>query len=174
MNPIVGQTAIYILVDPRAVDAVRYVGATKVPRVRHLQHCAEGATSPKGEWIESLRQHGIFPQMQIVAWVPDADAVETEKVWIARVRPDFLTNSSTVKSRNNQHNAKAAQSELVQALVTSDTQANGWTTLQAVERAQIEKVLNDTGWNKLETTRQLGIGRQTLYNKIKYYQLVEK
>ena len=30
-------------------------------------------------------------------------------------------------------------------------------------------MLQDTGGNKVETAKRLGIGRQTLYNKIKAY-----
>ena len=41
--------------------------------------------------------------------------------------------------------------------------------MEAMERNKIIEVLRDTGGNKLETARRLGIGRQTLYNKIKAY-----
>ena len=43
------------------------------------------------------------------------------------------------------------------------------TLMEAMERNKIIEVLKDTGGNKLETARRLGIGRQTLYNKIKSY-----
>jgi len=43
------------------------------------------------------------------------------------------------------------------------------TLLEGVERNTIMRVLQETGGNKLETARRLGIGRQTLYNKIKLY-----
>jgi transcriptional regulator with PAS, ATPase and Fis domain len=45
------------------------------------------------------------------------------------------------------------------------------TLMQAVERNKIVEVLRDTNGNKLETARRLGIGRQTLYNKIKSYDI---
>ena len=38
-----------------------------------------------------------------------------------------------------------------------------------VERNAIVQMLKETGGNKLETAKRLGIGRQTLYNKIKAY-----
>jgi DNA-binding NtrC family response regulator len=41
--------------------------------------------------------------------------------------------------------------------------------MEAMERNTIVQVLKDTGGNKLETAKRLGIGRQTLYNKIKAY-----
>jgi len=45
------------------------------------------------------------------------------------------------------------------------------TLMQAVERNKIIEVLKETNNNKLETARRLGIGRQTLYNKIKGYNI---
>ncbi len=41
------------------------------------------------------------------------------------------------------------------------------TLMEAMERNKIIEVLKETGGNKLETAKRLGIGRQTLYNKIK-------
>jgi len=49
---------------------------------------------------------------------------------------------------------------------SSDT---NFTLLEGVERNAIVQMLRDTGGNKLETAKRLGIGRQTLYNKIKAY-----
>jgi DNA-binding NtrC family response regulator len=43
------------------------------------------------------------------------------------------------------------------------------TLMEAMERSKIIEVLKETGGNKLETAKRLGIGRQTLYNKIKAY-----
>ena len=48
----------------------------------------------------------------------------------------------------------------------SDT---NFTLLEGVERNAIIQMLHETGGNKLETAKRLGIGRQTLYNKIKAY-----
>jgi two-component system NtrC family response regulator/two-component system response regulator HydG len=44
-----------------------------------------------------------------------------------------------------------------------------FTLLEGVERNAIVQMLRGTGGNKLETAKRLGIGRQTLYNKIKAY-----
>jgi len=43
------------------------------------------------------------------------------------------------------------------------------TLMEAMERNAILQMLKDTNGNKLETAKRLGIGRQTLYNKIKIY-----
>ena len=45
----------------------------------------------------------------------------------------------------------------------------GFTLLEGVERNAIIQMLKETNGNKLETAMRLGIGRQTLYNKIKAY-----
>jgi len=44
-----------------------------------------------------------------------------------------------------------------------------FTLLEGVERNAIIQMLKQTAGNKLETAKRLGIGRQTLYNKIKAY-----
>ncbi|MGD0615516.1 MAG: sigma-54 dependent transcriptional regulator [Verrucomicrobiota bacterium] len=54
----------------------------------------------------------------------------------------------------------------------TDTEAShdtNFTLLEGVERNAIVQMLRETGGNKLETAKRLGIGRQTLYNKIKAY-----
>jgi two-component system, NtrC family, response regulator AtoC len=45
------------------------------------------------------------------------------------------------------------------------------TLMEAMERSTILQMLKETGGNKLETAKRLGIGRQTLYNKIKAYNI---
>jgi DNA-binding NtrC family response regulator len=51
----------------------------------------------------------------------------------------------------------------------SGEQDTNFTLLEGVERNTIIQTLKATGGNKLETAKRLGIGRQTLYNKIKAY-----
>jgi DNA-binding NtrC family response regulator len=50
-----------------------------------------------------------------------------------------------------------------------ETPDTSFTLLEGVERNAIVQMLKETGGNKLETAKRLGIGRQTLYNKIKAY-----
>jgi DNA-binding NtrC family response regulator len=50
-----------------------------------------------------------------------------------------------------------------------EPQDTNFTLLEGVERNAIIQMLKETGGNKLETAKRLGIGRQTLYNKIKAY-----
>jgi DNA-binding NtrC family response regulator len=46
-----------------------------------------------------------------------------------------------------------------------------FTIMEAMERTKIVEVLKETNGNKQEAAKRLGIGRQTLYNKIKAYQI---
>jgi DNA-binding NtrC family response regulator len=55
--------------------------------------------------------------------------------------------------------------------VTTDEEEANLTLMEAMERNTIVQMLKDTGGNKLETAKRLGIGRQTLYNKIKAYNI---
>jgi DNA-binding NtrC family response regulator len=50
-----------------------------------------------------------------------------------------------------------------------ELQDTNFTLLEGVERSAILQMLKETGGNKLEAAKRLGIGRQTLYNKIKAY-----
>jgi len=52
---------------------------------------------------------------------------------------------------------------------TGESQDTNFTLLEGVERNAIVQMLKETGGNKLEAAKRLGIGRQTLYNKIKAY-----
>jgi transcriptional regulator with PAS, ATPase and Fis domain len=55
--------------------------------------------------------------------------------------------------------------------VTTDEDETNLTLMEAMERNTIVQMLKETGGNKLETAKRLGIGRQTLYNKIKAYNI---
>jgi len=64
----------------------------------------------------------------------------------------------------------ATDLSITKARSTADeSQDTNFTLLEGVERNAIVQMLKETGGNKLETAKRLGIGRQTLYNKIKAY-----
>jgi DNA-binding NtrC family response regulator len=70
---------------------------------------------------------------------------------------------------------EGSQVDAADLSITSARTANepgfdtNFTLLEGVERNAIVQMLKETGGNKLETAKRLGIGRQTLYNKIKAY-----
>jgi transcriptional regulator with PAS, ATPase and Fis domain len=53
----------------------------------------------------------------------------------------------------------------------SEEENTSLTLLEGMERQTIVQMLKETNGNKLETAKRLGIGRQTLYNKIKAYSI---
>jgi len=55
------------------------------------------------------------------------------------------------------------------SITPTDEHDSNFTLLEGVERNAIIQMLKETNGNKLETAKRLGIGRQTLYNKIKAY-----
>ncbi len=57
-------------------------------------------------------------------------------------------------------------------LANTGSYGSNLTMMQQTERQKIYEVLIRTGWNKLETAKTLGIGRQTLYNKIITYSII--
>jgi two-component system, NtrC family, response regulator HydG len=74
-------------------------------------------------------------------------------------RAVLLSEGKTVEAADLSISSPASE-------VTGDT---SFTLLEGVERNTIVQMLKETGGNKLETAKRLGIGRQTLYNKIKAY-----
>jgi two-component system, NtrC family, response regulator AtoC len=63
---------------------------------------------------------------------------------------------------------------ITQPAPMEDAEENGGTSLtllEGMERQTIVQMLKETNGNKLETAKRLGIGRQTLYNKIKAYNI---
>ncbi|MDB6034531.1 MAG: Transcriptional regulatory protein ZraR [Verrucomicrobiales bacterium] len=58
---------------------------------------------------------------------------------------------------------------VTQAQLNAEPGTENLTLMEAMERNKIVEVLKETHGNKLETAKRLGIGRQTLYNKIKSY-----
>src|SRR3989441_7720601 len=55
------------------------------------------------------------------------------------------------------------------ATINSGLDDENLTLMEAMERNKIVEILRETNGNKLEAAKRLGIGRQTLYNKIKAY-----
>ena len=53
--------------------------------------------------------------------------------------------------------------------ISGEENDTSFTLLEGVERNAIIQTLKESNGNKLETAKRLGIGRQTLYNKIKAY-----
>jgi hypothetical protein len=106
-----GGIAIYTLSDPRDLGATRYVGQTRSPRQRFLQHVGtarlwvpdelpwwivEERRRPLYEWIRALyRDERRLPVMIVAAWhggQADATAAERELIQDCLRRQMLLLN----------------------------------------------------------------------------------
>jgi DNA-binding NtrC family response regulator len=121
--------------------------------------------------------------MIVVEWVAEDLGPKTERLWIERVKPDLLTNHSMVHRRSKldrqlkQKLRNEAEDRIInqrlQSLLASPAEQPGSLTLLQTEYARILQVLRDCAGNKMEAARRLGIGRQTLYNKLRVIGLAQ-
>jgi hypothetical protein len=107
------EAAIYALADPRDVELVRYIGQTRAPRSRFLQHMNEARLWLPDEvpwWVKSPKLRPLYhwirelyaderrmPIMMIVAWTEGALARQEEgrhiREYLRHQKP--LLNSET-------------------------------------------------------------------------------
>lgn len=89
------ESAIYTLSDPRDLQLVRYVGQTRAPRTRYLQHVGAARLwlpdelpwwikvpqqRPLYHWIRDLyRDENRLPVMVVVAWTEAHHALVEER-----------------------------------------------------------------------------------------------
>lgn len=78
---------IYCLVDPRT-DCLRYVGRAANLLSRFSNHLAVSGVekTPKARWILKLLKLGLKPQLAIIEELPEAQANDAERFWIASLR----------------------------------------------------------------------------------------
>jgi two-component system response regulator HydG len=116
-----------------------------------------------------LRQFGEEQGKSIEHFSPEAMKVLLDYSWPGNVRE--LENSvehASVLTKGDQIEA----SDLPALLrVKADFQANRLPTIAENERDLLQQVLEETGWNKKQAARRLGISRNTLYIKLKKYQI---
>jgi hypothetical protein len=88
------EAAIYALADPRDLELVRYIGQTRAPRARYLQHMSEARLWLSDElpwWVKSPQLRPLYkwirelycdecrlPVMMLVAWTQASEARQEE------------------------------------------------------------------------------------------------
>jgi DNA-binding NtrC family response regulator len=83
--------------------------------------------------------------------MPDSEPIGSESpTWVKLALPRELRRDTTTFER-------------------FDGPKGTFSVLESMERDVISTMLQETGGNKLETAKRLGIGRQTLYNKMHEY-----
>ena len=88
-------TNIYALVDPETRE-IRYCGKANNPASRLIGNFKKPCNSETRKWFDSLRERGLYPEIQIVEIVDSEKWEEREIYWIAefRRRGFSLTNKS--------------------------------------------------------------------------------
>jgi transcriptional regulator with PAS, ATPase and Fis domain len=113
-----------------------------------------------------LKRYGSQAGREMTGFTPEASDALRAFDWPGNVRQlqneiqraVLVCEGSTVDGR-----------DLSITTVMSQKDNPDLTLMEAMERNAIIQMLKETGGNKLETAKRLGIGRQTLYNKIKIY-----
>lgn len=101
---------------------------------------------------------------------PEAMRLLLDHGWPGNVRElENTVEHAVVLARGEEIEAAALPGSLRSA--TSGRQANGGFALVEQEKRLLEQTLEGCGWNKKEAARRLGIGRSTLYEKIKRFEI---
>lgn len=139
---------IYALADCRTPTRFEYIGVTGNIRERFRDHY-KGQSDSTRSWIKGLQAIGFCPALTVLDSVTDesADAVEIQRI--------------------NEHRPPLNRNRLLG--VPTPAMPNG-ATLDDAERNLIVNVLKLHG-NKVKAASVLGIGRQTLYNKLTKYRI---
>lgn len=144
-------TCIYALVDPRQPDIIKYVGKSKHPRIRHLQHCAVLEYTSKGEWIDTIRNEGILPQITILDWTEGPRSTEAEEYWVRKLRCSELTNDTYI--------TKIAKRGMRRSHV--------WKPIKIAQNYELlQKTLVEVDWDMKKAARKLNTTINTCYRII--------
>ena len=118
--------------------------------------------------IAFLRRFASQANRPIEGFSPAASEVLKKYDWPGNVR-QLQNEVQRAVLMCDSHMIEVADLSIDQKRIDSESDEQNLTLMEAMERSKIIEVLNETRGNKLETARRLGIGRQTLYNKIKAY-----
>ncbi len=116
--------------------------------------------------ISFLKRFAGQAGRNIVGFTPTAAEMLRTFDWPGNVRQLQNEVQRTVLMAEGDH---ADVQDLSITTVLNPAEVEDLTLMEAMERNTIIQVLKETGGNKLEAAKRLGIGRQTLYNKIKVY-----
>jgi len=137
------RTYIYALFDPRKPEVYTYIGQTTQlhSRVNCHARCKDRATK---SWASALALDGIPVGHKVLQEV-ESGGLEAESRFISELRPQLNTAVST----------------------NYNFQINPIISLSELEGRYIRWTMEFFANNKVATAKALGIGRQTLYNKLK-------
>lgn len=144
---------IYGLADPVTME-VRYIGLSKDPDKRLAEHVTDAVCGDaKRQWVKGIVDSGAMPVLVRLDTCTLSEATERESVWIKRFGPVLFNQSC-----NPFKLPPVARRSGLMAM----------RTLAEVEKDYILAIVRQVG-NRLAAAKILGIGRQTLYNKLREY-----
>ncbi len=117
-----------------------------------------------------LKRFAAQANRSLKGFAPDAQERLTSFDWPGNVRQ--LQNEiqrAVLLCEGGEIRASDLSISYMKTAVNTGDNDTSFTLLEGVERNAIIQMLKETNGNKLETAKRLGIGRQTLYNKIKAY-----
>ncbi|MBR3664184.1 MAG: sigma-54-dependent Fis family transcriptional regulator [Desulfovibrio sp.] len=122
--------------------------------------------------VHFLRLFATRNKKELKRFAPRALDAMLRYDWPGNVRElENAVERAVIMARENQ----ITREDLPQAVLGADREGSDASltglTLDDVERLAIEQTLKETGDNKSETARRLGITRATLHNKLKKYAL---
>ena len=118
-----------------------------------------------------LKKFAVENQKEIIGFSPEATDFLLKYEWPGNVRElENAIERAVILTKNSYIEA----ADLAQENLLTAHSAPSGRSLKEVERERILNVLNETGGNRSETARILGISRATLYNKIREYELNRK
>jgi two-component system response regulator HydG len=118
-----------------------------------------------------LRRFSLEQRKEIEEFSSETMRVLLDYAWPGNVRE--LENSiehATILAKGQQIEVSHLPAVLIS--VTAPGQARRQPTILEHEKELLQQVLEECGWNKKEAARRLGISRNTLYVKLKKYQII--
>jgi two-component system response regulator HydG len=117
-----------------------------------------------------LRHFAAEHNKEISEFSPEAMRLLLDHGWPGNVRElENTVEHAVVLARGENLEAAALPGTLRPA--ASGSQVNGGFALVEQEKRLLEQTLESCGWNKKEAARRLGIGRSTLYEKLKRFEI---
>lgn len=144
VRPLAGVVGVYGLYEPRS-STPKYVGKTTCVWSRYKSHILSRDTSAKSLWVQSLKDRGEYPTIQVLEECLETSLDEREKYWIDHY---FGKGEETVNTTNAKRIAHGTSK--IQVALGSDTGLalqsisllNGVTMSDFVESAVWDYILN--------------------------------
>ncbi|MDD5141415.1 MAG: sigma-54 dependent transcriptional regulator [Verrucomicrobiales bacterium] len=118
-----------------------------------------------------LKRYAAQANRDIRGFKPDAIERLTAFDWPGNIRQlqNEIQRAVLLSEGDEVSAADLSITDVKVSAIPGEGSDTSFTLLEGVERNAIVSTLKETNGNKLETAKRLGIGRQTLYNKIKAY-----